>query len=160
MLQLSYIKSSHIFFVKVPYVCDINRRIQDCATKSFFCRYASLSWESTICMFVFVVWQINCPSLWVRSLTYVRCLTTKATIRRLKYVRSPQSVVWKLMSQVHNRESDVRSLTKSEVWCPTYVRKLYELCPKSEVLRMSVQKLESKNQSQKSKVCPKSKIRV
>ena len=24
------------------------QKIQDCATKSFFCRYASLSWESTI----------------------------------------------------------------------------------------------------------------
>ena len=41
-----------------------------------------------------------------------------------------------------------------------FVRKLSELCPKSEVLRMSVQNLESKNQSLKSKVCPKSKIRV
>ena len=54
-----------------------------------------LSLFGYICMFVFVVWQINCPSLWVRSLTSVRCLTMKATIRRLKYVRSPQSEVWK-----------------------------------------------------------------
>ena len=74
-----------------------------------------LSLFGYICMFVFVVWQINCPSLWVRSLTSVRCLTMKATIRCLNYVRSPQSKVWKLMSKVHNRKSDVRSLTKFEV---------------------------------------------
>ena len=115
-----------------------------------------LSLFGYICMFVFVVWQINCSSLRVRSLTSVRCLTIKATIRRLKYVRSPQSEVWKLKSKVHNRKSDARSLTKSEVWCPTSVRKMSELCPKSEVPQMSVQNLESKNQSLKSKVCPKS----
>ena len=94
------------------------------------------------------------------SVTSVRCLTMKATIRRLKYVRSLQSEVWKLMSKVHNRKSDVRSLTKSEVWCPMSVRKLSELCPKSEVLPMSVQNLDSKNQSLKSKVCPKSESEV
>ena len=98
-------------------------------------------------MFVYVVWQINCQSLWVRNLTSVRCLTMKATIRRLKYARSPQYEVWKLMFKVHNRKSDVRSLTKSEVWCPTSLRKLSELCPKSELLRMSVQ-----NWSPKTKV--------
>ena len=98
--------------------------------------------------------------LWVQSLTSVGCLTMKATIRRLKYVRSPQFEVWKLMSQVHNPKSDVRSLSKYEVWCLMSVRKLSELCPKSEVLCMSVQNLESKNQSLKYKVCPKSKIRV
>ena len=114
--------------------------------------FLELIW-SHICMFVFAVWQINRRSLWVRSLTSVRCLTMKATIRRLKYVRSPQSEVWKLMCKVNNRKSDVRSLTKSEVWCPTSVRKLSEICPKSEVLRMSVQNLEFK-------VCPKSKTRV
>ena len=65
----------------------------------------------------------------VRSLTSVWCLKMKATIRRLKYVRSPQSEVWKLMSKVHNQKSDVRGLTKSEVWCLTSVRKLSELCP-------------------------------
>ena len=119
-----------------------------------------LSLFGYICMFVFVVWQINCPSLWVRSLTTVRCLTIKATIWRLKYVQSLQSEVWKLMSKVHNRKSDVRSLTKSEVWCQTSVRKLSELCPKSEVLRMSVKNLESKNQSIKSKVCAKSETKV
>ena len=116
-----------------------------------------LSLFGYICMFVFDVWQINCLSLWVWSLTSVRCLTMKATIRRLKYVRSPQSEVWKVMSKVHNLKSDVRSLTKSEVWWQTSVRKL---CPKSEVLHMSVQNLESKSQSLKYKVRPKSKIRV
>ena len=75
---------------------------------------------------------------------------------RVKYVQSQQSEVWKLMSKVHNRKSAVQSLMKSKVWCLTSVRKLSELCPKSEVLRMSVQNLESKNQSLKSKVCPKS----
>ena len=100
-----------------------------------------LSLFGYICMFVLVMWQIICPSLRV-----------KATIRRLKYVRSPQSEVWKLMSKVHNWKSDVQSLTKSKVWCPTSVRKLSESCPKSEVLRMSVQNLESKNQSLKSKI--------
>ena len=61
----------------------------------------------------------------------------------------PKSTIRKLMSKVHNRESDVRSLTKSELF------------PKSEVLCMSVENLVSKNQSLKSKVglCPKSKIR-
>ena len=94
-------------------------------------------------MFVFVVWQINCPSLWVRSLISLRSLTMRAKIRRLEYVQSPQSEVWKLISNVRNPKSDVRSLTKSEVWCPTSVPKLSELCPKSEVLRISVQNLES-----------------
>ena len=60
MLQLSYIKSSHIFFVKVPYVCDINWRIQDCATKKAFCRYASLSWESTICFYYPINGLMSC----------------------------------------------------------------------------------------------------
>ena len=106
-----------------------------------------------ICMFVFVVWQINCLSLWAQSLTSVRYVWQW---RLQSNVWSPQSEVWKLMSKVHNRKSDVRGLTRSEVWCPTSVRKLSELCPKSEVLRMSVQNLESKNQSRKSKVCPKS----
>ena len=110
-----------------------------------------LSLFGYICMGFFVVWQINRPSLWVRSMTSVRYLTMKATIR-LKYVRSPQFEVWQLMAKVHNRKSDVRSLIKSEVWCPTSVQKLSELCPKSEVLRMSVQNLESKNQSMKSEI--------
>ena len=118
-----------------------------------------LSLFGYICMFVFVVWQINCPSLWVRSLTSVRCLTTKATTRRLKYVRSTQSEVWKLMSQVHNRKSDVRSLTKSEAWCPTSMRKLSELCPKSEP---GVQKRRSEVQSmskvQNPSLKPKSEV--
>ena len=119
-----------------------------------------LSLFGYICMFVFVVWEINRLSLWVPSLTSVWCLTMKATIRRLKYVRSPQSEVWKLVSKVHNWTSDVRSLTKSEVWCPKSVQKLSELCPKSEVLRMFVQNLESKKQILKSKVCPKSESEI
>ena len=89
-------------------------------------------------MFVFVVWQINCPSLWFRSSTSVRCLTMKATIRRLKYVRSPRSEVWKLVSKVHNRKSDVRSLTEN---CLNDVQTLkYYVClfktwsPKTKVL--------------------------
>ena len=51
------------------------------------------SLENLLCMFVFVVWQINCPSLWVRSLTSVRCLTIH---------------IWS-MSVIHN--------LKSENWC-------------------------------------------
>ena len=118
--------------------------------------YFSSLFGYIICMFVFVVWQINCPGLWVWNLTYVQCLTMKATIRRLKYVRSQQSEVWKLMSKVHNR-----SLMYG-VWrnLKFDVRRLPENCPKSEVPRMSVQNLESKNQNLKSKVCPKSKNRV
>ena len=83
-----------------------------------------LSLFGYICMFVFVLWQINCPSLLVRNLTSVGRLTMKATIRRLKYVRSPQSEVWKLKSKVHNRKSDVRSLTKLKF----DVRRLSENC--------------------------------
>ena len=72
-------------------------------------------------------------------------------------VHNPESENWCLKSKT---KSDVRSLMKSKVWCPTSVRKLSELCLNSEVLRMSVQNLKSKNQSLKSKVCPMSKIRV
>ena len=55
-----------------------------------------LSLFGYICMFVFVVWQINCPSLWVRGLTSVLTMydnegynptsevCPKATIRSLK----------------------------------------------------------------------------
>ena len=43
-------------------------------------------------------------------------------------VHNPKSENWSL--KVHNRKSDVRSQTKSEVWCPTSVRKLSELCPR------------------------------
>ena len=104
-----------------------------------------LSWFGYIYMFVFVVWQINSPRLWVRSLTSVRCLTMTATIRRLKYVRSPQSEVWKLMSKVHNLmyevwrnlKFDVRRLPEN---CLNYVQSLkYYVClfktwsPKTEI---------------------------
>ena len=125
-------------------------------------------------MFVFVVWQINCPSLWVRRLTSVRCLTMKITIRRLKYVRSKSTIrSLKLMSKVHNRKSDVRSRTKSEVWCPTSVRKLSEVwsttyvCSKPGVQKpnskvKSMSKIRVWNQSLKSVSClslkPKSRV--
>ena len=83
-----------------------------------------------------------------------RCLTMKL-----------QSDVWSI-SEVHNPKSEnwcqkstIGSLMY-EVWRNLSVRKLSELCPNSEVLSMSVQNLESKNQSLKSKVCLKFKIRV
>ena len=91
----------------------------------------------------------------------VRCLTMKATIRRLKYVRSPQSEVWKLMSKVHNLKSDVRSLTKSvwfmsKVWSAMYVCSKPEVQkPKSEVQSMS--KVQNPSLKPKSEVCQLSK---
>ena len=127
-----------------------------------------LSLFGYICMFVFVVWQINRPSRWVGSLTSVRCLTMKATIRRLKYVRSPQFEVWKLMSKVHNWKSwctksdEILSLMSdvcpktvwimSKVWSTTYVCSKPEVQKtKSEVQSMS--KIRVWNQSLKSVSC-------
>ena len=77
----------------------------------------------------------------------------KSTIRSLKTdVWGPQSEVW-------------WSLTKSEVWCPMSVRKLSELCPKSEVLesmyvclKPGVQK-KPKSEVQNASLKPKSEVR-
>ena len=106
-------------------------------------------------MFVFVVWQINSPSLWIRSLPCDVWQWRLFSIRCLKYVRSPQSEVWKLMSKVHNLKSDVRSLTKSvwfmsKVWSAMYVCSKPEVQkPKSEVQSMSkVQNLSLKPKSE------------
>ena len=75
-----------------------------------------LSLFGYVCMFVFVVWQINRPSLWVRSLTSVRCLTMKATIRCLKYVQSPQSENWCLKSTIRSLMYEVWRNLKFDVW--------------------------------------------
>ena len=146
-----------------------------------------LSLFGYISMFVFV-WQINCLSLWVRSLTSVRCLTMKAAIRRLKYVRSPQSEVWKLMSKVHNRESNVRSLKldvrglsenclnyvqslkyyvrlfktwspKTKVWSPKYVQSLKSVSCLSLKLKSNAQNLMFEVESLKWKVYLKNYFR-
>ena len=84
------------------------------------------------------------------------------------YVRSSQSEVWKLMSKVHNGKSDVRSLTKSKVWCPITVwimSKVWStmyVCskpgvqkPKSEVQSMS--KVQNPSLKPKSEVSQLSK---
>ena len=131
-------------------------------------------------MFGFVVWQIHfseslSQKFGVRGLTSVRSLTMKAKIQRLKYIRSPQSKVWKLMSKVHNRKFDVRSRTKSEVWWPTSVRSLKTVwimskvwstmyvCsksgvrkPKSEV--QSLSEVQNPSLKPKSEVCQLSEV--
>ena len=74
-----------------------------------------------ICMFVFVVWQINCLSFWVWSLTSVRNLTLKAKIVwSMSEVSSLMYEVWR------NPKFDVRRLSEN---CLNYVQSLkYYLC--------------------------------
>ena len=115
-------------------------------------------------MFVFVVWQINCPNLWVRSLTSVRCLTTKATsevcpkstIRSLKIdVLSQQSEVWCMKSdEIWSLMSDVSPKTvwiKSKVWSTTYV------CSKPGVQKRKSE-VQSMSKVQNPSLKPKSEV--
>ena len=94
-------------------------------------------------MFVFVVWQINLPSLWVWS------LTSDVWSTGMSEVHKPKSENWCLKSTICSLMYEVWRNLKFEV------RKLSELCPKSEVQSMS--KIQVWNQSLKSVSCMLSK---
>ena len=94
-----------------------------------------LSLFGYMCMFVFVVWQINCLSLWVRSLTYdVWQWKLQSDVWSMSEVQNPKSEKWCLKSTIGSLMYEVWRNLKFDV------RRLFEnclkLCPKSEVLHI------------------------